>query len=132
MTFYNSWIIIIFLHSNIYAGRYWSDGTNTFANNPMLYHIIGGLRDGAKKYTTPFFKCIRLTTIKLYELNKNFSFQDSPNLSVKSVLFMIKMEKATSPITITLHADVYNRCRANADILAALEAHTNVSLASAQ
>ena len=44
---------------------------------------------------------------------------------------MINNEAATSPITITLHADVYNRCMANADILAALEAHTNVSLASA-
>ena len=50
---------------------------------------------------------------------------------MKSVLFMITNEKATSPITITLHADVYNRCMANADIVAALEAHPNVSLASA-
>lgn len=43
---------------------------------------------------------------------------------------MINNARATSPITITLHANVYNRCMANADILAALEAHTNISLAS--
>ena len=49
---------------------------------------------------------------------------------MKSVLYMINNEAATSPITITLHADVYNRCMANEDILAALEAHNNISLAS--
>ena len=54
-----------------------------------------------------------------------------PALSVKSVLYMINNERSTSAITITLHADVYNRCMANADILAALETHTNISLASA-
>ena len=44
---------------------------------------------------------------------------------------MINKEAATSPITITLHADAYARAMANADIVAALEAHPNVSLASA-
>ena len=52
-------------------------------------------------------------------------------LTIKSVLYMINNEAATSPITITLHSDVYNRCMANTDILAALETHTNISLASA-
>ena len=70
--------------------------------------------------TAPFKKL-------MYDLN----IGGSPVLSVKSVLYMINNEKATSPITITLHADVYNRCMANADILSALEAHTNISLASA-
>lgn len=40
-------------------------------------------------------------------------------------------EIATSAITITLHADAYARAMANADIVAALQAHPNVSLASA-
>ena len=44
---------------------------------------------------------------------------------------MINNEKATSDIAITLHANVYNRCMANADILAALQTHTHISLASA-
>lgn len=47
------------------------------------------------------------------------------------ILYMIQNEAATSAITITLHADAYARAMANADILAALQAHPNVSLASA-
>ena len=55
----------------------------------------------------------------------------SPYFREDCILYMINNEAATSPITITLHADVYNRCMANVDILAALQAHPNVSLASA-
>ena len=55
----------------------------------------------------------------------------SPDFREDCILYMIKNEAATSAITITLHADVYARAMANADIVAALEAHPNVSLASA-
>ena len=72
-----------------------------------------------------------LITARFNQLSKNIYIGKSSVLSVKSVLYMINNEAATSAITITLHADVYNRCMANADILAALQAHTNVSLASA-
>lgn len=71
-----------------------------------------------------------LKGIKIFGLYTSATFSDAKNLSMKSVLYMINNEKATSPITITLHADVYNRCMANEDILAALEAHTNISIAS--
>ena len=53
------------------------------------------------------------------------------SVSSKSILYMIQNEAATSAITITLHADAYARAMANTDIVAALEAHPNVSLASA-
>lgn len=72
-----------------------------------------------------------LITACFGKLSKNIYIGKSSVLSVKSVLYMINKEAATSPITITLHADVYNRCMVNADILAALEKHPNVSLASA-
>ena len=75
--------------------------------------------------------CSSLVTIKIKELNSDLIIAKTPVLSIKSVLYMINNEAATSPITITLHADVYNRCMANEDILAALAAHTNISLASA-
>lgn len=61
----------------------------------------------------------------------SLGFKDSPLLSNESVLFLINHEAATSAITITLHPDAYARAMANADILAALEQHTNISLASA-
>ena len=96
-----------------------------------LAHIIGKLD---VRPSTMFISVFRdansLIAVKLYKIEANIDIL-SPKLSIKSVLYMINNEAATSPITITLHADVYNRCMANADILAALETHTNISLASA-
>ena len=84
-------------------------------------------------FNTPqnFDTDLDLITARFNQLSKNIYIGKSSVLSVKSVLYMIQNEAATSPITITLHADVYARAMANADILAALEAHPNVSLASA-
>lgn len=72
-----------------------------------------------------------LQGIKIYGLTVSVYFESASKLSIKSVLYMIQNEAATSAITITLHADAYARAIANADIVAALEAHPNVSLASA-
>lgn len=82
-------------------------------------------------YAQAFEKCYSLVDVRLMGLSASVSFKDSARLSNSSILYMINNEKATSTITITLYVDVYNRCMANADILAALQAHTNVSLASA-
>ena len=102
-----------------------------FADSKIKY-IIGDLLtgDGVQSSRT-FNNCRQLKVIKIKKLSNSLSFEHSPLLSLKSVLYIINNEKATSPITITLHTDVYNRCMANADILAALQAHTNISLASA-
>lgn len=64
-------------------------------------------------------------------LKKDISFVDSPILSNESILFLISHEASTSAITITLHPDAYTRAMADGEILAALEQHTNISLASA-
>ena len=91
-------------------------------------HIIGTII--SLKTNTSIFEGSTIISVKINKLCINLLIP-SPNLSCKSVLYMINNEAATSSITITLHANVYNRCMANADILAALEAHTNISLASA-
>ena len=75
--------------------------------------------------------CSSIVTIKIKGVGDNLIIAKTPVLSMKSVLYMINNEAATSPITITLHADVYNKCMANENISAALAAHTNISLASA-
>ena len=72
-----------------------------------------------------------LKTIKLAQIKTDCQIKLASNLSSKSILYMIQNEAATSAITITLHPDAYARAMANADILAALEQHTNISLASA-
>lgn len=103
--------------------------SNIAFTNSKVRHFIGTQNSFTVQNDT-FTNANYLTTIVIGSINTNIIIL-SPVLSIKSVLYMINNEKATSPITITLHADVYNRCMANADILAALEAHTNVSLASA-
>lgn len=100
--------------------------------NSGIKYIVGLISGNYSTFaTTTFEGSYFLKTIAIVELNKNISFYSSGELSVKSVLYMIQNEAATSAITITLHADAYARAMANADILAALEAHPNVSLASA-
>ena len=97
-----------------------------------IEHIAGLIKGNTSTFdTTSFDFSYFLKTISIVELNKNISFHSSEKLSCKSILYMIENEAATSAITITLHADAYARAMANADIVAALEAHPNVSLASA-
>lgn len=133
-----------FYASNIEVGKICSDDvqiTNVhnlryFATyNQRTKHFIGkfNLQNiiSDKNIQYAFLGCTALNTIKIYNLKLSISFPDASTLTSKSVLYMIQNEAATTPITITLHADVYNRCMANTDILAALEAHPNISLASA-
>ena len=104
----------------------------TYFCSKSVKFIIGQIKlNSVKSFVGAFTSGINLKVVKLNGVALNISFASSSFLSSKSILYMIQNEAATSPITITLHADVYNKCMANADILAALETHTNVSLASA-
>ena len=66
----------------------------------------------------------------LLGLGLSVSFQSSPLLTNDSILYMINNAQSKT-ITITLHKTAYARAMADESILAALEAHTNISLASA-
>lgn len=96
----------------------------------ILYTINLSTTKISSEYS-PFANLNKLRYIKLKKLNNSLSITYSSFLTCKSILYMIQNEAATSAITITLHADAYTRAMANADIVAALEAHPNVSLASA-
>lgn len=104
---------------------------NAFLGCSNLVHVIGLFNvQHATGSTNDLGTTTLLTTIMIQHIKVSTKII-SPNLSIKSILYMIKNEASTSPITITLHADAYARAMANADIVAALEAHPNVSLASA-
>lgn len=103
-----------------------SDASFVFTHS-SIKNVIGIMN--AKKLS--FEDCPYLRTIKIKGFTSNVSFKSSKYITIKSILYAINNEAATSAITITLHADAYARAMANADILAALEAHPNVSLASA-
>ena len=86
-----------------------------------------------KNCTNPWFfdKFYALITFLVINMRASFNLSNSPLLSNESILFLISHEISTSTITLTLHPDAYSRAMADADILAALEQHTNISLASA-
>ena len=76
-------------------------------------------------------KATSLKYMYLKNITKSIVLKDCSKFANCCILYMIQNEAATSAITITLHPDAYARAMANADIVAALEAHPNVSLASA-
>lgn len=129
--FLNSRIEVVLLSNKPGTGLSAKD-ISYMARSNKIKHFIGILNTWLiTRYESPFLKCSNLKTISISSLKFNVSFADSPLLTSKSILYMIQKEAAKSAITITLHADAYARAIANADIVAALEAHPNVSLASA-
>ena len=106
--------------------------TTAFSYCPNLKYIYGiiNLYD-CNEQTNAFYQSPNIRICQLNKLRLNLNINNLDSVSSKSILYMIQNEAATSAITITLHADAYARAMANADILAALEAHPNVSLASA-
>ena len=118
---------LVVFNCNMYAI---SSVGGAFTNCSNLAHIGQLSFSKEANYSSTFYGANQLKTVKLSRIASNIQIP-SPKLSIKSVLYMINNEAATAPITITLHADAYARAMANADILAALEAHPNVSLASA-
>lgn len=104
----------------------------TFSKCKLLKCVLNIKANFINNKTTSAFKnCINLKFINIISLPYSVSFESCPEITIKSILYIIKNEKSTSAITITLHADAYARAMANADIVTALEAHPNVSLASA-
>lgn len=77
-----------------------------------------------------FRNCVSLQNAFLSKLKLSVSFDNSPLLTTESILYMINNAQSAT-ITITLHKTAYARAMADAQIQAALEAHTNISLAQA-
>ena len=89
--------------------------TNTFYECHLLRTINGILNvyNIASAPTTPFKYCYSLESLNLYKIKTSYSFSDSPNLSLASVVYMVENAINTSAITITLHATAYARCQAD-------------------
>lgn len=105
--------------------------TSAFQNAYCLKKIgngymdyIGGANDSA------FKNCYSLETVYLRKLKANMKFNESPNLSMESIAYMVS-NADTNNITITLHPTAYNAAVVDTDVTAALQTKTNVTLASA-
>lgn len=75
-----------------------------------------------------FDNCYNLVYAGLANITKSIAFKNSSLLSKECLLYIINNEAATSAITITLHSYAYTRLSTDADIVAALAAHPNISI----
>ena len=76
-----------------------------------------------------FSNCRSLTHANIKNVKLAYRLNNSALLSKESLLYLINNEAATEPITITLHSYAYERLAEDADVVAALANHPNVSLA---
>jgi surface protein len=76
-----------------------------------------------------FNNCYSLVTAKLQNVKLAYKLNYASTLSKDSLLFLINNEAATSAITINLASYAYTRLAEDADIVAALANHPNISLA---
>lgn len=122
-----------------------NDGTDGYANVTgmnyfaascsFLKRILGKIYTASSKnsqdFNSAFTACKSLEEIHLYRVGKDISsFGSSPRLRADCIAEMIN-NCLNETITITLHPTAYARAIADSDVQAALQAHTNVSLASA-
>ena len=96
-----------------------------------LKRILGEIDALNKNITDILNLCNALTDVRIRNLSSSLNLSYSAPINKASLLFMITNEAATSAITISLHADAYARLSQDADIIAALNNHPLVSLASA-
>jgi surface protein len=75
-----------------------------------------------------FGSCYSLTTANLKNVKLACQLNNATKLSKESLLYLINNEAATSAITIKLASYAYTRLANDADIVAALAAHPNISI----
>ena len=87
-----------------------------FRNMVKLKKIIGIIdciniknSNSRLSFTDTFSNCPILENVLIKSLPLDISFKDSPLLSLESLRYLINNAANTSPITVTVHADVYDK-----------------------
>lgn len=90
---------------------YAADVSYMFERCPKLKKIIGQLDirniTSNVNVTRMFYQCGLLEDVRISSLKVNISFAYSPLISIESLQYLITNAANTSPITVTVHADVY-------------------------
>lgn len=90
---------------------YAADVSYMFEGCPKLKKIIGQLDirniTSNVNVTRMFYQCGLLEDVRISSLKVNISFAYSPLISLESLQYLITNAANTSPITVTVHADVY-------------------------
>lgn len=97
-----------------------------------LKEVIGIIRmdyvDSSEKYNNMFYQCTSLVRVSLGGVKYDISFSDSPLISLESLQFLITNAANTSPITVTVHADVYAKIQDETNV----EWHALIETAAAK
>ena len=78
-----------------------------------------------------FYNCRVISYVRINNLDISVDFSGSKLLTKDSLLYIIQNAAPTSAITITLSVSCYNKYNSDTEIVAALQAQPNISLASA-
>ena len=106
-----------------------TDFSNFFMNgaaNVLVRHLNFG---NATNINNVFRDSSALANVFIEGLPLSLDLSKTPVLTQESLLYIINNESANVEITITLHSYAYTRLAEDAEIVAALAAHPNVSLA---
>ena len=83
---------------------------NAFSNCGLLREIQGVINiSAASNLYNMFFGCAALQEVRIMGLTANLSFSDSPLISRDSLLYLVQNSANTSPVTVTVHQDVYDK-----------------------
>lgn len=132
IAYYNRKIIVV--NMCIYPSR--EEGSITITGKDDFYNcqalrVVNGKIKFTNLSKTNFHQCYSLQHLKIVGLANNLYLGDSKALSKASLLYMINQSAATSPIVITLHADVYAWASLDNDVQTALVAKPNLTIVSA-
>ena len=105
--------------------------SDMFYNCYSLVSIAGLNLQNANIGSYTFTSCYSLVYAYLSGVKANFFLGSARALSKSALLYIINNEAATTTIKITLFSSVYTKLSADADIVAALANHPNITLASA-
>lgn len=90
-----------------------NNANSMFYNCSNMREIVGSLNlidiSNDNNVANIFKNCGKLRKANIKNLKVNLSFANSPFISLESLQYLITNAANTSPITVTVHADVYNK-----------------------
>ena len=99
-----------------------------FYNCSSLVSIPQLNTENVTTISSMFSSCMSLTRADLKNIKLSCQLGSSACLSKYSLLFIINNEAATKAIKITLSSPAYERLASDAEVVAALANHPNISL----
>lgn len=129
--FYNCYSVVDVPHLNIGEKSTISYSINSIFYNCNSITKISIYFNSNSAPTNPFYNCYALSTVLISNYYGNWQLVSSPLLNKESLLFIIN--NINNHITggnssIKLHVYAYTRLANDADIVAALAAHPNISI----